>query len=249
GSIAGETQFNWLGIKTKTPVMVALGDMQCATYANLRDNPHTAVLSIGTSMQLSILMDKSFTPEKKSETMFKSIDYFPYFDGSYLSVAASLNGGNVLQHLVEFVRNTIKDMTDIEISDEQIWEKILKLHESRAKDSVNMNEIIVKPTLFGERHNTRLKGSVENISNSIKLNHIFEAFCGGLIDNIFSMMSIEYIMRAGVRRVIGTGSALFKNPIMTEILEKKLNIPVIYIDGNDADVGAVWVAFDHCFQR
>ncbi|CAG2162519.1 unnamed protein product, partial [Oppiella nova] len=41
GSIAGETQFNWLGIKTKTPVMVALGDMQCATYANLRDNPHT----------------------------------------------------------------------------------------------------------------------------------------------------------------------------------------------------------------
>lgn len=29
-----------------------------------------------------------------------SIQYFPYFNGCYLAMAASLNGGNVLSHMV-----------------------------------------------------------------------------------------------------------------------------------------------------
>ncbi|CAG2104277.1 unnamed protein product, partial [Medioppia subpectinata] len=153
GSVAGETQFNWLGIEAKTPVLVALGDMQCATYANLRDNPNNAVLSISTSMQMSVLMDKSFTPVKSKTISNSSIDYFPYFDDSYLSVAASLNGGNVLQHLVQFVRNTIKDMADIELSDEQIWAKIFQLHDTVPKVNLN-NELISDEIPANDSRNT-----------------------------------------------------------------------------------------------
>ena len=198
-------------------------------------------------MQMSVLMKQNFTPMKKSETQNKSIDYFPYFDDRFLSVAASLNGGNVLQSVITSVKNTIKTISDTEVSDNHIWDKVFKSYENiRIQNKTqNKSEIKVKPTLFGERHNTSLKGSIVNISNSLDLIDLMEAFCKGLIDNILEMMTIEYLKSAGVQRVIGTGSALLKNPILRESLEKKLNIPVIYIDGNDADVGAVWVAYNY----
>ena len=196
---------------------------------------------------MSVLMNESFTPTKKSQTQNKSIDYFPYLEDKYLSVAASLNGGNVLQLLIASVKNTIKSITDIEVSDNQIWNTIFKSHQNDLAH-INMREIIVKPTLFGERHNPGLKGSIVNISNSFELIELMEAFCKGLIDNIFEMMTIEYLESMGVKQVIGTGSALLKNPILRDALEKKLNIPVIYIDGNDADVGAVWVAYHYYYN-
>lgn len=39
-----------------------------------------------------------------------SISYFPYFEDSYLAVAASLNGGNVLASFVEILKLWMKDI-------------------------------------------------------------------------------------------------------------------------------------------
>lgn len=41
GSKAGNLQFDWLAVKKDTPILVALGDTQCAVYSILR-NPHEA---------------------------------------------------------------------------------------------------------------------------------------------------------------------------------------------------------------
>jgi sedoheptulokinase len=196
-------------------------------------------------MQLSLLMPKDYIPTKKSESENKSIDYFPYFENRYLSVAASLNGGNVLQSFVKTLKSITQQISGVNVSEEKIWDKLLQSSEnmnSQQKDNDN-NKVIVKPTLFGERHDTNLKASIINISDSLELNEIFGAICSGLIDNIFEMMSIAFLEKAGIQRLIGTGSALLRNPILKDVLERKLNIPVIYIDGNDADVGSAWVAF------
>ena len=42
GSVAGQTHFDWMAIPKNTPVIVASGDMQCAAYVNLKDNPNNA---------------------------------------------------------------------------------------------------------------------------------------------------------------------------------------------------------------
>lgn len=195
-------------------------------------------------MQLSVLMDNTFIPMKKSQTPNQSIDYFPYFDGRYLSVAASLNGGNVLQSVIQSLKSIVKTITDIEVSDDQIWDKIFESHNISLSEKRN-NKIVVKPTMFGERHNPRLKASIVNISHSFGLNELIEAFCEGLIDNILEMMTIDYLTSNRVQQVIGTGTALLKIPLLRNALKTKLNIPLIYIDGNDADVGAVWVAYHY----
>src|SRR5882724_3718275 len=102
-------------------------------------------------MQMSVLMDNHFIPEYKSESNNKAIDYFPYFEGRYLSVAASLNGGNVLHSFIQSIKNIVKNITDITLSDDQIWDKLFKSYQSYNNENTN-NEIIVKPTVFGERY-------------------------------------------------------------------------------------------------
>jgi hypothetical protein len=41
GEIAGTLRFDWLTIDTGTPVLVAVGDTQCAVYSVIND-PHEA---------------------------------------------------------------------------------------------------------------------------------------------------------------------------------------------------------------
>lgn len=68
-----------------------------------------AVLNISTSAQLTFAMPADFQPPDSPEPA-SSISYFPYFDNSYLAVAASLNGGNVLATFVEMLSTWMKEL-------------------------------------------------------------------------------------------------------------------------------------------
>ena len=39
----------------------------------------------------------------------ESVDYFPYFNGQYLALAASLNGGNVVSEFVTMLQGWFKE--------------------------------------------------------------------------------------------------------------------------------------------
>lgn len=69
---------------------------------------HT-VLNISTSAQLTHAMPADFKPPDSPQPA-SSISYFPYFEGAYLAVAASLNGGNVLATFVEMLAAWMKDL-------------------------------------------------------------------------------------------------------------------------------------------
>lgn len=67
------------------------------------------VLNISTSAQLTYAMPADFRPPDSPQPA-SSISYFPYFKGSYLAVAASLNGGNVLATFVEMLGAWMKEL-------------------------------------------------------------------------------------------------------------------------------------------
>lgn len=206
------------------------------------------VLNVSTSMQLSFLMPTGYIPENKCKTDNNrvAVDYYPYFGDRFLSVAASLNGGNVLHSFVKSVQNTIEKIANVNISYERVCNSLFQLADTHSKnnnkeDSSN-DHIMVKATLFGERYDPTLKLSINNICPNTELSDITNAVCEGLIENIFEMMPVSHLINAGVQRLIGTGGALLRNPILKKAIEQKLNIPVIYLDGCDADAGAAWVA-------
>lgn len=73
-------------------------------------SPALSVLNISTSAQLTFAMPADFKPPD-SPHPHSSISYFPYFDSSYLAVAASLNGGNVLATFVEMLTGWMKELS------------------------------------------------------------------------------------------------------------------------------------------
>jgi len=60
-------------------------------------------MNISTSSQLGFLVNcDSFVPMRPEVP--SPVSYFPYFDGKFLAVAASLNGGNNLKAFVKMLR-------------------------------------------------------------------------------------------------------------------------------------------------
>ena len=87
-----------------------------------------------------------------------------------MAVAASLNGGNCLAALVKMVQEWVVDL-GLSINQSKIWEKTIKLGQSVSYDEKLMK---IQPTLFGERHNPELKGSIcEIMANNLTIGQVY----------------------------------------------------------------------------
>lgn len=106
------------------------------------------------------------------------------------------------------------------------------------------SKLSVHPTIFGERHLPELLASVSSIGASeLSLGHVTRALCRGLVENLCSMLPVQHLQDTGVRRVLGSGSALAKNEVLRQEVERILPFPVVYGKDVDAAVGAAMVMF------
>ncbi|XP_032057054.1 sedoheptulokinase isoform X2 [Aythya fuligula] len=236
GSIAGRTICAWHGIPKGTEVGIALGDFQCSVYSCLTERTD-AVLNISTSAQLTISMPPGFqlpeTPDPSS-----AVTYFPYFNGDYLAVAASLNGGNVLATFVDMVSQWMEEL-GLQVQDSAIYAKIIKA--ALAQDD---SKLSIQPTIFGERHVPEQLASVTSIAVSeLSLGHVTRALCRGIVENLCSMLPVQRLMETGVSRILGSGSALARNEVLRQEVERIFPFPVVYGKDVDAAVGAAMVMF------
>ncbi|XP_059206938.1 sedoheptulokinase [Centropristis striata] len=237
GGLAGLTCSDWHGIPAGTPVGAALGDFQCSVYSCMSARTD-AVLNISTSAQLTFAMPADFKPPDSPQPA-SSISYFPYFDDSYLAVAASLNGGNVLATFVQMLTSWMKDL-GAEMSDLCLYEKLI--HCALNQET---SDLMVSPTILGERHDPLCLGQATNISTTnISLGHVTRALCRGVLDNITSMMPAERLQQAGVSRIVGSGSAIARNEVLRQEVEKAFPQPVVYGQNADSAVGVAMVLCD-----
>ncbi|XP_056141061.1 sedoheptulokinase isoform X2 [Lampris incognitus] len=237
GCLAGQTCSEWLGIPAHTPVGAALGDFQCSVYSCMAARTD-AVLNISTSAQLTYAMPADFKPPDVPQPT-SSISYFPHFDGSYLSVAASLNGGNVLATFVGMLSAWMKEL-GMEVDDSSIYDRLIHCGLSQEN-----SELRVSPTILGERHNPLCLGQVANISTAnLSLGHVTRAVCHGVLDNITSMMPAVLLREAGVKRIVGSGSALSRNKVLRQEVERAFPLPVEYGQHVDSAVGVAMAFCD-----
>lgn len=103
----------------------------------------------------------------------------------------------------------------------------------------------MSPTILGERHDPLGLGQVANISASnLSLGHVFRALCCGVLNNLTSMMPAEHLQQAGVRRIVGSGSALARNEVLRQEVERVFSQPVVYGQNADSAVGVAMVLRD-----
>ncbi|XP_009556779.2 sedoheptulokinase isoform X1 [Cuculus canorus] len=236
GSIAGRTICAWHGIPKGAKVGIALGDFQCSVYSCLTERTD-AVLNISTSAQLTVSMPLGFQPPETPDPS-SAVTYFPYFNGDYLAVAASLNGGNVLATFVDMVARWTGEL-GLQVQESDVYMKIIQ-----AALAQNDSKLSVHPTIFGERHVPEQLASVTNIAASdLSLGHVTRALCRGIVENLCSMLPVQRMMETGVRKILGSGSALAKNEVLRQEVERIFPFSVVYGKDVDAAVGAAMVMF------
>lgn len=104
------------------------------------------------------------------------------------------------------------------------------------KDSTSLE---IRPTVWGERHDTALTGQVSQITdNNISLGDVTLSLCQGIIRNLHSMLPSDKLASCGVVSIIGTGSALTKNPILQRETQRLWQLPLVTRDMSDASLGA-----------
>ena len=89
------------------------------------------VLNMSTSCQLAFSVNSDeLVPLVADSTC--PVQYFPYFEDSYLAIAASLNGGNVLTHFVAMLQQWLSCFGKINFDVFQIIHTNLVLLKSKA---------------------------------------------------------------------------------------------------------------------
>ena len=97
-------------------------------------------------------------------------------------------------------------------------------------------DLEICPTLFGERHNPKQKANVSNITAlNTTLGSVYSALCKGVIENLHSMMSQDCLLAAGIRRIIGSGTAITKNILLQEHIRQQYKLPLELSEGSHAD--------------
>ncbi|MCJ8748548.1 hypothetical protein PDJAM_G00166070 [Pangasius djambal] len=237
GSIAGETCSDWHGIPANTPVGAALGDFQCSVYSCMTDKAD-AVLNMSTSAQLTFSMPADFTPASVPDAL-SPIAYFPYFHNTYLAVAAALNGGNVLATFVGMLTSWMKEF-GVEVTDSEVYSKLIECALTQPN-----TDLRVTPTLLGERHDPSSHAVVSHISPvNLSLAHVTRAICAGIVANLAAMMPPHVLLAAGVKRIMGSGSALSRNEALRQEVERAFPFPVVYGKDVDSAVGVAMVFND-----
>lgn len=87
---------------------MALGDWQCSVFATL-ENSKDAIINISTSAQIGFISEK-FSQNEICSIQNESVQYLPYFEGKFLTVGASLNGGNCLATFVKMIQKWSIDL-------------------------------------------------------------------------------------------------------------------------------------------
>ncbi|XP_063536912.1 sedoheptulokinase-like [Cydia strobilella] len=228
GEFVGKLNSSWNGIPEGTPVSAALGDLQCSILATLENN-QDAVLNISTSAQLAIIANSI------TDLGCSTVEHLPYFGNTYLVVAASLNGGNVLATFVKMLQQWMLEF-GFPIPQSKLWEKLITISSAAPPPTSEMKII---PHLLGERHAPTAKVSVADIDlSNIHLASVFRSLCDSLIQNLHSMMPKEILRNANIKRIVGNGSGLSRNVVLQRAVEHYYSLPLEFTSGGDAAKGA-----------
>ncbi|XP_006105195.1 sedoheptulokinase [Myotis lucifugus] len=233
-SVAGRTAHAWFEIPKGTRVGVALGDLQASVYSCMAQRTD-AVLNISTSVQLAASMPVGFQPAQTPDPA-APVAYFPYFDRTYLAVAASLNGGNVLATFVQMLVQWMADL-GVEVEESTVYSRMIQAA-AEQRDTC----LTITPTVLGERHLPDQLASVTRISSeALSLGHVTRALCRGIVQNLHSMLPSQQLREWGVERVVSSGSALSRNEVLKQEVQRAFPFPVSFGQDVDAAVGAALV--------
>lgn len=217
-----------LGIPAAVPVAVAIGDHQASLLATLREPEQELALTLGTGGQLSAVVP-SFG------TAGATYEYRPYPGGRYVITSAGLCGGAAWAWLAVAARAWLRDLDLPCPADDAFYAKLNDLGLAAT------SELTVHPHFLGERHAPTLRGRIDGIDlQNFTLGSLARGLARGIMTNLRDMLPVDAY--AGCARLLGSGNALRRNPLLQRMAEEVFGLPLILTEGQEE--GAAGAAFN-----
>uniref|UniRef100_A0A2K5H8R3 Sedoheptulokinase n=1 Tax=Colobus angolensis palliatus TaxID=336983 RepID=A0A2K5H8R3_COLAP len=219
GSVAGRTSHMWFEIPEGTEVGVALGDLQASVYSCMAQRTDAGL----SSRPPAGIHLPSGTPELGS--------WPKYFPERKKILSILHRGGYMSSH-----RSSLS-LAGLEVEESTVYSRMIQ-----AAVQQRDTHLTITPTVLGERHVPDQLASVTRISSSdLSLGHVTRALCRGIVQNLHSMLPIQQLQEWGVERVMGSGSALSRNEVLKQEVQRAFPLPVSFGQDVDAAVGAALV--------
>lgn len=195
------------------PVYTAIGDNQASFLGAVRNVASAVLVNIGTGSQVSVMANK---PVKAVHAETR-----PFLKGSYLVVGASLCGGRAYAALERFFR-TYAQALGVEGSQ---YELLGKLSESALSTS-GENRMKVSTLFCGTRADSRIRGSIQNISlENLTPGHMIAGFLEGTVEELYGFYKeAEPLLENKPTVVVGSGNGLRKNLLWQRITREMFNM-------------------------
>ena len=207
------TEIEKLGTYRGRTVTTAIGDNQASFLGAAGDEENTLLVNMGTGGQISVLSGQYFSGD--------GIEARPFLNGKYLLAGASLCGGKAYALLEQFFRKLVKEATGQDQPLYKVMEKMARTGKDQNSERSERRKIKVETTFDGTRMNPEKSGSITQVSSE---NFTPEDFCYGVLKGmsteLYQMyMTIQKGTGIKIRRMIGSGNGLRRNPVLCEIIE------------------------------
>eukprot|EP00940_MAST-03C_sp_MAST-3C-sp2_P001270 g1270.t1 len=231
GETVGRLSSTWskrIGIASSVPVTVASGDSAAVTLMAIDNDATDICLSFGTSSQLSAVMTASERSIQSEDTERR-----PFYDGRVSLVAASMNGGNVIE---ETARGLLRICSAFSarppsfetaralLNELGMKERLRQSHMLENRDSIGTvigakSVLGIDPRFNGERSDPGARGAITGISGrrSFDAGLIWYETLKGLLMNLKSMMPDAIFRRR--KRVICLGGAFAGSTLLRQCAE------------------------------
>ncbi len=222
--IAGTTKD---GIRVTYPV----GDNQAGYFGMVDELEHSALLSIGTSGQISFFSTSCDCSQQMELREFLGL--------GYLHVGATLSAGKAYETVKNFFKDVYSQFTDEEVSDEVVFDVMKRSVEKKSPCS----NIICHPFFKGTRKDAHLKASFEHIDlDNFTMGNMVESVIDGVIKELFDFIAPTNNNNIQVNRIIATGNGVKKNYLFPKSIEKIFSLtPIVAMVNDGAAIGAALV--------
>jgi sedoheptulokinase len=233
GSLAGNlspAMAGSLGLPAGIPVAVAIGDNQASLLATLHEPEAELALTLGTGAQVSAVLASGAAIDWAAPA--PTFEYRPYPGGRYAVVAASLCGGAAWAWLADATDAWTRALGLYPLPRNRIFERLNELGLAAT------GAVTVRPHFLGERHDPRLRGSIEGLDLSgLDLGRLARGLAQGILGNLREMLPPWAL--GGRARIVGSGNALRRNPLLQRTAEETFGLPLQLTEGREeAALGA-----------
>lgn len=203
------------GLPPGTPVCNATGDNQASLIGSVADIDKSVLVNIGTGGQISWAIP-SFHRAAGMETRYLPCRRF-------MLVGASLCGGRAYAWLNDVVRDWLHAM-GFEIDRDSVY---AKLNELAASAQAGADGLVARTTLGGTRKDPAVRGAIEGISlQNFSLPNVARAVLEGLVEELGAYYDAVSDACSRHETVVASGNAVRKNPLLREIIARRLGRPV-----------------------